>query len=138
MSFHFAWKCSYRHSVWFEIHDASGRYEAELIRKPTPYADSQYNGNAAEYARDVEASAGILRRSVCDAAGEIAAETIAAFNAWRAAEHAAQIAHMRAHPERYGTDFESDPWFQAPAPVMAGRWTRGAGWSRIAEKAVAA
>lgn len=137
MSYFFRWKTSYMGCVWYEIVDETGRYEAELRNKLGDYERSILNYDPAGIAKHVESAIGLLTRCVCDNAGEISAATIAAFNAWRLAEHEKQMAHMRANPQRYGTDFP-EPWFQAPLPVAAGRWTKETGWTRVEPAAIAA
>lgn len=134
-SFRFAFKCSYMGSVWFTVTDATGTYEAEYRHTLGSYERSILNPNAAgsderPYADQVESEIGILRRSVCDNAGEISAETIAAFNHWRMSEHARVMAYFA---ERDMLD-ESD---KVPPPIVtAGRWTRGHGWTPVAPVAL--
>lgn len=135
--YRFEWHCSYMGTVDYMVTDETGTFRAELRIALGDYERSVLNYRPEEIGREVEATIGMLRRCVCDNRGEILPDTIAAFNAWNAAEHARLMAHMRADPARYGTDF-SEPWFQAPTPVYSGFWERGKGWTRIEPQELAA
>ncbi|TJW14416.1 MAG: hypothetical protein E5W82_10595 [Mesorhizobium sp.] len=137
MSYFFRSTCSYMGCVWFEVRDQTGSYKAELRVALGDYERSILNYDPDGIRKHVENAIGLLTRCVADNAGEIPAATVAAFNAWRLAEHERHMAHLRANPERYGTEF-SEPWFQPPLPVSAGRWTRESGWSRVEPMAIAA
>lgn len=133
----FAWKCGFMGSSVYSVTDSTGTYEATLRNSLGDYERSILNPHAGaedvvSFADQVESEIGILRRSVCDNAGEISAETLAAFNHWRAIEHARAIEFMAARPERFGD--VSD--MVAPSPVSAGRWTRGHGWKAVAPVAL--
>jgi hypothetical protein len=132
MTYHFKWQSGYMGTVDYMVTDSTGTFRAELRTQLGDYERSILNYDADGIAKHVESTIGLLTRCVCDNHGEILPETIAAFNAWRADEHARQMAHMRAHPERYGTEF-NEPWFQPPKPVHAGRWSEQTGWTRVGE-----
>lgn len=129
--FYFDWKSGYMNTVEYMITDSTGSYRASLRHALGDYERSILNPHAPNLERDLESAIGLLTRCVCDNQGEISPDTIAAFNEWRASEHARQMAFMRAHPDRYGTEF-NEPCFQAPLPVSAGRWTSESGWQRVA------
>jgi hypothetical protein len=101
---HFRWTCSYQGSVWYTVDDATGRYGLELRRRADDYERKCYNGDDADWQRNIVAMIGVLRREH-DIAKPIPDATFHSFNAWLIAEHAKHMAHLRAHPERYGTDF---------------------------------
>lgn len=135
----FVWTCSYQGCTWFRVHDSTGTYEAELRRSCPDYELAVANGDSVR--REMVSAVGILRRSHSVASGgapgrgyrcfEVPAETVAAFNAWRAAEHAAQLARLRAAPGRYGVIADSDPLAIAPAPAVQGRFNLESGlWER--------
>ena len=129
--FHFEWKSGYMGTVDYIVTDETGTFRASLRHSLGDYERSVLNPHAGEnYPAQVESEIGILRRCVCDNRGEVLPETLAAFNAWRTSEHERQMAHMRAHPDRYGTEF-NEPWFQPPKPVHAGRWSKESGWERV-------
>jgi hypothetical protein len=130
MKYHFEWKSGYMGTVDYMVTDSTGTFRASLRTELRDYERSILNPHAPNIVRDVESAIGLLVRSVCDNCGEILPETIDAFNAWRASEHASQMAHMRANPDRYGTEF-NEPWFQPPKPVRAGRWTAESGWTPV-------
>lgn len=129
----FSYKCGFMGEVDYTVTDASGTYIATVRHKLSDYERSILNphagaGDVVPYADQVASEIGILRRCVCENAGEISAETVAAFNHWRATEHARALEYMAANPERFGD--VSD--MVAPPPVTAGRWTRGHGWTPVA------
>lgn len=127
----FEFKSSYMGCTWFTVTDQTGTYEAKLRRVLGSYERSILNPHAApedvvSFADQVASEIGILSRCVCDNAGEISAETIAAFNHWRLTEH-----------NRVNAYFEERDMLDAcdllPPPVVtAGRWTRGHGWTAVA------
>ena len=80
------------------------------------YERSILNGGAEYAVRMVEPLIGCIR-AFCGK--RIPDDIVNAFNAWRAAEHAASVARIKAAPERYGewSELESDPFFAPPRPV---------------------
>jgi hypothetical protein len=125
----FRWRCSCRGLVWYSVTDHTGTYEVELRRGVLDYERRDYNGTAEEFARDVVASVGLLRRAYRSDL-PIPAETVAAFNAWRAAEHAAQITQLDRSPERYGVIAPTDPIRTPPMVAVGARYEVGTGWIR--------
>ncbi|WP_192242758.1 hypothetical protein [Mesorhizobium silamurunense] len=125
--YHFRRVCSYMGTIEYEIRDDAGTYRAELRTRLCDYERSILNYRPDEIAPEIESTIGMLRRCVCDNRGEVDAATLAAFNAWRAAEHDSWLSRMRAEPERYGTDFSD---FPPPVPAFAGFWEKGKGWTR--------
>lgn len=120
----FRWTCSYQGLTWFQVTDETGTYEAELRRTCHDYELERANGDAVR--EEMKAAVGILRRSHCkpgDHSFAIPPATVAAFNEWRAAEHAAWLASMRAQPDRYGEISDSE--FPAPMIANPGRFEGG-------------
>lgn len=132
--YHFAFKCSYMGCVDYMATDLTGTFRATLRTRLGDYERSILNvASDPTYPEKVESAIGLLVRCVCDDCGGIRPNTIKAFNDWRAAEHESAMAFMRAHPERYGTEF-NEPWCQPPTPVYAGRWDKETGfWTRVEE-----
>lgn len=132
----FRWTCGFAGETEFEIHEPSGAtFKAELQHSISDYWRDNWTGIALA---ERESRLGLLVRSVCDNAGEISAETLDAFNAWRLREYELQMAEMESRPERYGDSATLRAEFPAPAPVSAGRWTKGSGWTRVMPAALAA
>ena len=83
--------CYFAGESTFQVADASGSYRAAIQEcDPGAYWRSCYNGTPAEFDRDVLGRIGILYRDI-DCRRQMAPETLAAFNAWRASEHAAAV-----------------------------------------------
>lgn len=115
----FKWHCSYQGSVWFEVWDETGKYELELRRSAEDYERKFYNGDDADWQRNVVNMIGVLRRSH-NIDREVPSATLQAFNAWRKAEHDTWIAQMIAQPHRYGDPKTWQPSFgQPPTPARA-------------------
>ena len=121
----FKWKCSYQGTVWYEVRDSSGMYGLELRRRADDYERKRYNGDDADWQRNVVDMIGVLRREY-DSQREVPAATLHAFNAWIIGEHGAHMAKLRADPQRYGTDFSA-----IVPPTLAraaARYQVGTGW----------
>ncbi len=136
-SIRFAFKCGFMGNTSYTVTDETGTFEAELRHTLGAYERSILNPHACpedvvSYPDQVASEIGILRRSVCDNAGQLRPATVAAFNHWRSTEHARAVAFMLDNPERYGDVSDMVP----PPPVTAGRWTRGHGWSAVAPVAL--
>lgn len=127
----FKWTCGYRGETWFQVQDATGRYEVRLRNRPPDEYDLRIaNGN--DVRQEMITGVGILR---CEHTGSIKARTlqeaidtltvspelVAAFNEWRLAEHRAHIAYMESLPERYGTIGPDDKIRDAPLVARRGR-----------------
>jgi hypothetical protein len=124
----------------FTVSDETGTYEVSMVRsKPSAYELSIANGETVQ--RDLLASVGILRRAHCSDADlaawrldksapcfELPQGTVDAFNAWRAAEHAADIASMEAQRERYGVILANDTCRTPPMIAKRGHYRAGIGW----------
>lgn len=117
----FKWACSYQGCVWFKVLDDTGDYEIEMRRAAEDYERKCYNGDDADWQRNVVAMIGVLRRSH-SLDKEVPAATFAAFNAWRMKEHADYVAKIAAAPERYGVDYKPEPPMLAHA---AARYENG-------------
>lgn len=129
----FAFKCGFMGTVSYTVTDETGTFEATLRHALGSYERSILNPHAGaedvvSYADQVETEIGILRRSAGENAGEVRPSTVAAFNHWRATEHARAVAFMLERPERFGDVSDMVP----PLPVTGGRWTRGHGWTPVA------
>jgi hypothetical protein len=113
----------------YEVYGDGPSYRIQLRQRADAYERSIFAGTDAEWQRDIVAAIGLLHR--CDGQ-PISQPVVDAFNDWRAARHASDVAHLRAHPERYGSLSESDPVLVAPAPVRGARYLVGTGWVEIA------
>lgn len=136
----FRWKCSYMGTVEYEISDRTGVYRAEIRHSVGDYELSIANGETVR--RDMKAAIGILHRchftdsefrASCDSGTGgpfyvVPAETVAAFNAWRAAEHAEHIAKLEAEPHSYGVIAADDPIRKPPMVAVGGHYMIGTGW----------
>lgn len=134
MQIKFEWLSSFMGVVEYRIYDSTGTYRAEIRHSYSDYERSIANG--ADVIRDSESAIGILRR--CHGVGpdysyEIPAETLAAFNEWRAAEHARHIAALESQPERYGIIAPNDPLRNPPMVAKRGRYIAGTGWLALAD-----
>jgi hypothetical protein len=109
----FKWQCSYQGCTWFNVWDHTGMYEIEFRQRADAYERTCYNGDDADWQRNVVAMIGVVRRSH-DSATPIPDSTFRAFNTWRAAEHEKHLSDMRSQPQRYGTDFSD-----IKAPMLA-------------------
>ncbi|AMX93676.1 MULTISPECIES: hypothetical protein [Mesorhizobium] len=135
----FSWTSSYQDEIDYDISEPNGdRFRAHLRRSLPDYARRGLNYDAAGLEKHVVASIGILRRCVGTNAGEISADTIAAFDAWRAREYDRQMSTMISQPHRYGDEASLCASFPAPLPVYAGRWTSESGWTRVELQSIAA
>lgn len=123
----FRWKCSYQGTVWFDVYGDGPRYEIETRRSASDYERQHFSGTEAEWQRDVIAGINLLRRS-CESWLAIPAHVVAAFNVWRAAEHAANVRQITSQPERYGEIDPADPLFTPPPVVRGARYQVGTGW----------
>ena len=125
----FRWTCSYMGTVWYQVTDATGTYEAELRHQLSDYESSICNGD--DVRQESRSAIGILRRScpVKLTSGEysfaVPRETVEAFNAWRAAEHAERVAKLRGDTDRYGIIADNDPILKAPIPAKHGEYVHG-------------
>lgn len=118
--------------AWYSVHGAEGSGEIEYVtpQHMTPYMRSIHNGTPAEFARDIESSLYVLRWSADPCRG-ITRDMLAAFNAWRMAEHAVFVAKIMAQPERYGITSPDDSLLAPPVTLRAGRYVVGEGWQII-------
>ena len=125
----FYWTCSYKGTVWFEASDDQwGRFTLELRETADPYEPGNWNYTREDYEQDIVASVGVLHASRPDCDCVIRPETVAAFNAWRLAEHARVVAFMDAQPDRYL--FPPDDIMRQPPTVARGGFWRD-GWRLI-------
>jgi hypothetical protein len=120
--------------AWFTVHGPEGSGEVEYVTPQhfTPYMRGIYNGTPEEFERDVAASLHVLRWSADPCRG-VSRGLMAAFNAWRMAEHAEFVARILAHPERYGITSADDPLLAPPVALRAGKYVLNHGW-QIAEE----
>lgn len=125
----FRWTSGYRGETEYEIYDRTGCYRARLLHTLTAYDDKHcpYNGTRADYERDVVGAHNLLHRAY-SSDKEIPADTLAAFNQWRAQEHFRHLEDIRSQPTRYGEVKDGDPILTPPPAVNAGRYEIGKGW----------
>lgn len=132
----FKWTCGFAGGTEFEIREPNGAtFRADLQHTISDYWREQWRDRALP---EIESRLGLLVRGVCDNGGEIFAETIDAFNAWRLREYERQMSTMCAQPHRYGAADQLRAEFPAPTPVAAGHWTKESGWRRVERQTVAA
>lgn len=130
MAITFRFRLSYLGEFTFDVFDGAERYQVAIRRNPPDsYHLSICNGDAVR--RDLLACTGMLHR--CSGSAPISAATVAAFNAWKSAEHAAFLEHIGgANAEKYSCIGPSDPLRAAPAPAVGGEYISGHGWRAIA------
>lgn len=124
MAITFQFISSYQGEVDYDVFGDGARYRVGLRRS---YEDANRERFNPEGWREVETSVGILRRSVCDNAGEVSGEVLDAFNMWRLSEFNRMLAERRARV----TPDEFDRFYaplKPPTLAVAGRWARGEGW----------
>jgi hypothetical protein len=136
----FRWVSSYLNIVDYDVYGDGSPYRIETRRAINrfnyDYQRSIFNGTEAEWQRDVIGAIDLLFRSH-HTEQALPQTVVDAFNAWRAAEHAQQIAHIKAHPEKYGDLDENDPLFEAPPVVRGAQYVISTGWV-VSETAQAA
>jgi hypothetical protein len=105
--YRFEWKCSYLNTVDYEMRRPDGsRLNIEERTDATEYERRIFNGDEAEWTRDVLALVGTIHPRTY---GEtLTAEDVAAFNAWRAHKNFQACAEMMAQPDRYGVTSPTD------------------------------
>jgi hypothetical protein len=127
----FKWTCSYQGTIWYQVTDHTGTYEAQFRRCAEQYECEGYNGDAA---RDLVAAIGIFCRSHSlpnsnERLFEVPQSTVDAFNAWRIAERARHVAEIKSQPHRYREVDESDPLLFPPIlSARQGYYVIGEGW----------
>lgn len=123
----FRWKGSAMGTVWYRVTGDGNPYDVEVRRLATDHERRIFNGEEAEWRRDVLGSIDLLRRSgSCDL--PIPTEVVAAFNEWLLAEHEKHVRSIKGHPERYGEIADDDPLLEPPRPVKGARYAVGTGW----------
>ena len=127
--FEFRWKCSYMGTIDYEVFGDGEAYKVEVRRSAGDYERTIFNGDDARWQRDVVDAIDLIRRSSSPST-PISPETVAAFNAWLLSEHLANVAKLRAAPERYGIIAADDPILVPPRPVTGARYEVGTGWVR--------
>jgi hypothetical protein len=130
--YEFAFKSSYLGEVDYMVSDSTGTFRATLRHGLGDYERSILNG--PDVVHECETAIGLLIRCVCDNGGEVLPETVAAFNAWRAAEAQRMADFMKARPERFGADIQTE----TPMLAAGGYWQRGEGWIRRETLSIAA
>ena len=121
--------------IWFTAYSPEGNGEVEYVTEShlSDYHRKTYNGTPAEFTRDVEAALHVLRWA-SDPCRALSAEFLAAFNAWRMAEHAGFKAEILGQPDRYGITDESDPLLAPPVALKRGEYVLGHGWRILGER----
>ena len=137
MTPHFHWKSAYKGEVDYIITDETGTYRASLRYSAGCFHPHEYNCDTIEeWIRDIADSVGVLHKFCSTTDGPVPPATLAAFNKWRQDEHDAQIAHLLAHPEKYGNIYEdTSPWWvralAPPVPAVTGVYVVGKGWEIV-------
>ena len=128
MPYSFAWTCGYRGTTWYNVYGDGATYEVKVRRTILNDEASLYNGTPEEFARDVVGAVGLVHRTYRNSQ-PIPDAVVAAFNAWRAQEHAKILAMISEAPDRYGHLATDDPIRQPPAVVRGARYVVGTGWA---------
>ncbi|MGY3482244.1 hypothetical protein ACVW1C_000127 [Bradyrhizobium sp. USDA 4011] len=123
----FAWTCSYMGTVYYRVTDETGTYEASIRHSVSDYELSIANGD--DVRRAMRTGIGMLVRY----AEPLPAHIVAAFNVWRAAEHAAAMAKLDAAPERYGVIPPDDELRKPPMVARAASYDHATGWTAVCE-----
>ena len=123
MAYTFEFTCGYMGCIEYAVYgDGTPRhivsYRIEWRRQFGDYERSITNtgGDPTYIARMIEPTIGKVCRA-SDARQPIPADVLEAFNAWRLAKHEADMAHMKAHPERYGDFARIEAEYPPPAPL---------------------
>lgn len=125
--YRFRWTCSYMGTVEYEVIGDGPSYRVEIRRSVCDYQRKIYNGDEAEWQRDVVAAIDLLRRRTFSER-PIPADVTAAFNVWLQANHAEQVCQIKAAPERYGELATDDPILAAPRQAKGAHYVIGQGW----------
>jgi len=114
--------------VTYRVRDETGIYEIEVRREVSGYERSIYNGTAEEIERDLVGAIGLMRRSYHSSL-PIPPATVAAFNAWRTAEHTRLIADIEQRWAKHGEVLlADDPVRVTPPPLRGAHYEIGRGW----------
>ncbi|MHC2251015.1 hypothetical protein ACVILK_000707 [Bradyrhizobium embrapense] len=123
----FAWQCSYMGTVYYRVTDETGSYEVSIRHSVSDYELSIANGDDVRHA--MRTGIGMLVRH----AEALPADIVAAFNDWRAAEHAAAMAKLDAAPQRYGVIAPDDELRKPPMIARAASYDPARGWTPVCE-----
>jgi hypothetical protein len=131
MTIRFRFISSFLNSEHYEVLGDGAPYRIET-RRPIKdgledYQRSIFNGTEAEWQRDVIGASNLVYRAT-EPGKPLPQTVIDAFNSWRAAEHAQQVAAIRAHPAGYGDLEADDPILIPPSTVLGCRYVVGDGW----------
>lgn len=120
---------SYLGCIEFEVWGDESPYRITVRQSAGDYERSIFNGDEQEWRRDVLDAVGLAYRAG-DPEAHIAPEVIAAFNTWRAREHAGFIQQLRSAPERYGLIEDGDPILAVPPTIKGAYYVVNTGWVR--------
>lgn len=123
----FKWQCSFMGTVYYRVTTATESFEASIRHSVSDYELSIANGD--DVRRAMLTGIGMLVHR----AEPLPADIVAAFNAWRAAEHLAQMAKLDAAPERYGIIAPDDELRRPPMIARAASYDRATGWTPVCE-----
>ncbi|KGT73712.1 hypothetical protein MA20_42965 [Bradyrhizobium japonicum] len=119
-------------TVYYRVTTATETFEASIRHSVSDYELSIANGD--DVRRAMRTGIGMLVRSI----DPLPADIVAAFNAWRAAEHMAQMAKLDAAPERYGIIAADDELRRPPMIARAASYDVATGWTPVCEMEQAA
>jgi hypothetical protein len=126
--YQFRWTSSYMGVVEYHVFGDGERYTVSLRTMASDYEKSIYNHGSplADWQRDVVAAIDLLHRK--DSRYSISQDVVDAFNAWRASEHARELATISGNPAKYGEVAANDPVRTPPRPVRGAFYRCGDGW----------
>ncbi len=128
MTYKFNWTSSYMNVVEYHVFGDGNAYTARVRDAVSDYEKSIYNHASplADWERDEVAAIDLLHR--CDSRFPVSQEVVAAFNDWRATEHARLVAKIVGDPATYGEVKCDDPLLIPPRPVRGAFYRVGEGW----------
>ena len=125
--YRFAWKGSGMGRTWFHASTPQGSGEVEYISDQMfGFAQEYYKRGVAPdtWEREIAPMRNVL---IWHTGGATMTQALLrAFNAWRQAEHRAQVAKLLAERERYGIESNADPILQPPPILRGGNWNNEA------------
>ena len=124
-SIRFDFISSYRGCWDYLVHGDGEPYRISERRRADSDERSIFNGSEAEWQRQVVAAVGLLYRAD---GRPISQGVVHAFNAWRAAEDAKDVAEILSKPERYGIHSREDPRLAPPIAARGAQYEFGKGW----------
>jgi len=126
MTYRFAFAWGYMGHTGTRVSGTGEPFEVAVRHTVSDYERRHMSGGEDAFVQAV-AEIGMLRREH-NIDREMPAELVAAFNAFRAAEHARSIVQIEADPRKYGVLDADDPIRVPPITAWGARYVRDVGW----------